>query len=51
MNIYQLLQEATRSELINKSKNAEKTKTYGTTRYDRRTKSKTERMLTAIMMK
>lgn len=40
MDINQLLQEATRSELINKSKNAEKTKTYGTTRYDRRTKSR-----------
>ena len=34
------LDEATRSELINKSKNAQKTKSYGTTRYDRRTKSK-----------
>lgn len=40
MNIYQLLQEATRSQLIDKSKKADKTKTYGTTRYDRRTKSK-----------
>jgi len=40
MNIYQLLQEATRSQLIDKSKKADKTKSYGTTRYDRRTKSK-----------
>ena len=40
MNLNQLLQEATRSELISKSKNADKTKTYGTTRYDRRTKSR-----------
>lgn len=40
MDINQLLQEATRSELIQKSKTADKTKTYGTTRYDRRTKSR-----------
>lgn len=35
-----LIQEASRTELINKSKNAQKTKSYGTTRYVRRTKSR-----------
>ena len=34
-----ILDEATRQELISRSKNARKTKTYGTTRYARRTKS------------
>ena len=34
-----ILDEATRQELISRSKNARKTKTYGTTRYVRRTKS------------